>query len=922
MTTTDRLIINSPYEMPQKHLKYIREIRKFEIVEGRRPAGYVVASESSKSFDDPGTVIELPLVNQIRKRVDAWRAANYPGITSITKKLLEHWKNYENRERKFFFCQLEAIETLIWLTEAPESDRQGIDIPGDGGEFKRICSKMATGSGKTIVMSMLIAWQILNKGAYPKDTRFSKNVLVVAPGLTVKNRLRVLHPSDPDNYYQEFDIIPSTLFDQLRQGRVKVINWHMLSPLDPDAGPKVVKKGEESDEAYTRRVLGDFADAKNIIVINDEAHHAWRTNIKAEGKYQRVGEEGDSAEEATIWIGGLDRISRTRGVIACHDFSATPFAPSGKKSDEGTLFGWIVSDFGLNDAIESGLVKTPRVAIRDEGKLTKDMKSRFYHIYMDPTVKPDLSRKAESQEPLPDLVSTAYYLLGKDWLDWKKKWQEASQPTPPVMITVCNRTETAARVEYAFSKGKIRIDELKDPARMLRIDSKVLDEAESRDADSEVKENELEENKSLSKKDEAELLRRQVDTVGKVGQPGEQIQNIIAVAMLSEGWDAKTVTHIMGLRAFSSQLLCEQVVGRGLRRTAYDVNPETGLFEPEYVNIFGVPFTFLPHEGGEDAPPVPPMLKTRIYVDDTKKEHEISWPNVIRINHVYVPKLSLDLKDVRSIELRPEDTPRLVEVAPIIEGKPDVTKITEIELDSLGKQFRKQRLVFEATIEIFEQMQPTWKGRKEVLLSQLMKIVEEFIDSKKIIIRSQFYQEDFRKRLLIMLNMRKIVQHLFTAIRFENTEKVEPVYDKEMPIKSTSRMITWYTSRPCEITRKSHMSHVVVDSSWEASESFEFERNKAVVSWAKNDHLGFAIEYVYNGVIHKYYPDFLIKLANGKMLILEVKGKDDQQNRTKREYLDEWVRAINEDGRFGVWVWDVSFRTSDIKDKISKHAAS
>ncbi|CAE6492530.1 hypothetical protein [Candidatus Nitrosotenuis uzonensis] len=267
--------------------------------------------------------------------------------------------------------------------------------------------------------------------------------------------------------------------------------------------------------------------------------------------------------------------------------------------------------------------------------------------------------------------------------------------------------------------------------------------------------------------------------------------------MLSEGWDAKTVTHIMGLRAFSSQLLCEQVVGRGLRRTSYDVNPQTGLFEPEYVNIFGVPFTFLPHEGGEDAPPVPPTPKTRIYVDDAKKEHEISWPNVIRINHVYLPKLTLDLKDIKSIELRPEDTPRLVEVAPIIEGKPDVTKITEIDLDSLGKRYRKQRLIFEATLEIFEQMQPTWKGRKEIMLSQLTKIVEDFIDSSKIVIKSKFFQEDFRKRLLIMLNMRKIVQHLFTAIRFENTQTVVPIYDKEMPIKSTSRMMTWYTSRPC-----------------------------------------------------------------------------------------------------------------------------
>lgn len=927
MNTTNQLIVNSPYEMPQKHLKYIREIRKFEIIEGRRQAGYIIASDpSTKSFDDPGIFVPLPLVNQIRKRVDVWREKGYPGITSITKKLLEHWKNYEERDMKFFFCQLEAIETLIWLVESPDNERVGVEVVGDGSEFQRICSKMATGSGKTIVMAMLIAWQVLNKAAYPKDARFSKNVLTIAPGLTVKSRLQVLQPSNPDNYYQLFDIVPSTLFDQLRQANVKILNWHALSPLDPESGPRVVKKGKESDEAFTRRVLADFANSKNVIVINDEAHHAWRTNVKAEGKYQRVGEVKDSAEEATIWIDGLDRIHKTRKIKNCYDFTATPFAPSGKQSGEETLFTWIVSDFGLNDAIESGLVKTPRVAIRDDGKLTKEMKSRFYHIYMDSEVKADLNRKAEPNEPLPDLVTNAYYFLGKDWLDCKRNWEERKAETPPVMITVCNRTETAARAEYAFMKGKIRIDELKDPERMLRIDSKVLDEAESRDMEEDLK-SAGNGKETATKKDEAELLRKMVDTVGKVGQPGEKIQNIIAVQMLSEGWDAKTVTHIMGLRAFTSQLLCEQVVGRGLRRTEYDVNPQTGLFTPEYVNIFGVPFTFLPHEREEEegAEPAPIIYKTRIFVDDTKKEHEISWPNVIRVNHVYKPKLSIDLKNVKGIELRPEDTPQLVQVAPIIEGKPDVTKVSEIELEGLAGRYRRQRLIFEAARDVYDEIHPTWKGSKELLMIQLVNIVEQFLGSKKVIIRSKYYEEDVRKRLMIMLNMRKIVQHLFTAIRFENTQEVAPVYDKEMPIRSTGKMPTWYTSRPCSYpddTKKSHISHVVFDSTWEASESFAIEKSDHVASWAKNDHLGFVIKYIFDGVIHNYYPDFLIKLKNGKMLVLEVKGKDDQKNKTKRQYLDEWCRAVNAEGSFGKWEWDVSFRTSDIKDTIDKHARS
>ena len=863
-------------------------------------------------------------VNKIRERVDGWRDAGYPGVTTVTKELLEHWKN-PDRDQKLFFCQIEAIETLVWLIEAPENEKQGIEIKGDGSPFQRLCSKMATGSGKTIVMAMLIAWQAINKATYPKDTRFSKNILVVAPGLTVKSRLRVLYPSEDQNYYQAFDIVPQDMFDKLRQACIKVVNWHMLGWETEDQIKRkhtVDKRGVKSNEAYTREVLGKMANAKNIMVINDEAHHAWRVNPEALGKYIRERDLKDSALEATVWIGGLDRIHKTRGILRCHDFSATPFYPSGKKISEETLFTWIISDFGLNDAIESGLVKTPRVVIRDDGRLTKEMKSRFYHIYNDPEVKGDINREAESHEPLPDLVTNAYYYLGLDWLETAKRWKEHNAETPPVMITVTNRTETAARIEYAFDHGKIRIDELKNPEITLRIDSDVLKEAESQEET--VEATEANNEKKQTKTQLAEDLRRKVDTVGKIGQPGEKIQNVISVGMLTEGWDTKTVTHIMGLRAFTSQLLCEQVVGRGLRRTSYEVDQETGLYGPEYVNIFGIPFTFLPHEKSEGTPPPPPKPKTRIYPDSDKKQYEITWPNIVRINHVYTPKLALDMSQVKRIELRPEDTPFRTDLAPFLDGKPVSTKLTEINLadekvEEILKVLRRQRLIFEISRDIYDQMKQHWQGNKEYLLIQLVKIVEDFIDSNKIFIYSLAYREDdLKRRLLILLNMNKIVTHLFNAIKFENTQEVAPIFNKEMPLKSTENMMTWFTSRPCEHTQKSHINQIVVDSSWEMTEAFELDRNPDVIAWAKNDHLGFVINYVYRGIIHRYYPDFLIKLRNGKTLILEVKGKDDQQNKTKREYLDECVNAVNADGRFGIWCWDVSFRTSDIKDKIKK----
>ena len=483
-TTIDRLIINSPYEEPARHWRYDRETRLFSLEEGRRPAGYVVASESSRAFDDPGIFVEIPLVNQIRPRVKAWREAGYPGVSSITSRLLEHWTDPEEFEaRRFFFCQLEAVETLIWLTEAPPAERVGINIPSDGGEFLRRCCKMATGAGKTIVMAMAIAWHILNKVTYPQDARFAKNVLVIAPGLTVKKRLAVLELSALGNYYQAFRIVPSgDLLDKLRQGRVLVRNWHALNWESEEQIARkrsVDKRGVKSDEAYTREVLGEMANARNLLVINDEAHHAWRVNLEAIGKYLRTRDMKDSAQEATVWVGGLDRLHRTRGILTCYDFSATPFSPSGKKTTEEALFGWIVSDFGLNDAIESGLVKTPRVVVHDDAVPdAKTYKSRLYHIYNDPEVKDDLNRRARAHEPLPDLVLNGYYLLGYDWREAMREWEKVGLPTPPVMITVGNRTETAARVKHAFDSGRIHIDELCDRERILHIDSKVLKEAE------------------------------------------------------------------------------------------------------------------------------------------------------------------------------------------------------------------------------------------------------------------------------------------------------------------------------------------------------------------------------------------------------------------------------------------------------------
>ena len=920
MSKPKTLIINSPYSEPSQHWIFVEEGQSLELAGGRRSAGYMIANPNARPYRDRGIFVELPLVNQIRQRVEAWRKANYPGITGITKALLDHWKDGEQREYPFFFCQLEAIETLIWLFESPDSEKVGIDIPTDGGEFSRICSKLATGTGKTVVMAMLIAWQAINRATYPRDGRFSRNIFIVAPNLTVRERLSVLDPADPANYYEAFGIIPRSLREKLYQAKVLIRNWHVLNWETEEkirSKKGVDKRGAKSDEAYTREVLGDMANTRNLIVINDEAHHAWR--VPAGSKIRGVKKE--DIDEATKWVGGLDRIHKTRGILNCFDFSATPFSPIGRKSSEEALFGWIVSDFGLNDAIESGLVKTPRIVVRDDALLDpKTYKSRLYHIYSDSEVKDDLSRrKAEPHEPLPALVTNAYALLGADWEKTKDKW--ARRETPPVMITVANSTETAARIKHTFDNGGILVDSLCEPKGILHIDSKVLKQAEDKEPEPQTVRARDEEGKGTRKvtqKKRADILREQVNTVGQEGKPGARIQNVISVGMLSEGWDARTVTQIMGLRAFTSQLLCEQVIGRGLRRASYEVNEDTGQFDAEYVNVFGVPFSFLPHEEPDSSPP-PPSQKITIQPVDEKRGFAIRWPNVIRIERTYKPELWVEWENVNPLELDASQTVAIVEIAPTVNGEPDLSKITDIDLEELTKKFRKQKMIFSSAQTVWKEMKPNWKASEAVLIAELVRLTEQFLDSDRIrIVPELFNQNEKRRQFVIALNMAKMIRHFWQAIDFNNTERTALVLDSNHPIRSTSDMRPWRTGKPCEFTRKSHINRCVFDSTWEASEAFELDRNREVSSWVKNDHLGFEVLYVHNGVVRKYRPDFLIRMESGEYLVLETKGQQTEHDDTKHNYMKEWVKAVSEHGGFGQWRFEVSRRPAGIKDVLAR----
>lgn len=934
MTAPKSLIINSPFVCPTRHwIESSANSRTLKIVDGRRPAAYeVFDTRNNTRRSEP-----LDQVNRIRERVDAWRAADYPGITSITRDLLAHWHDRDAREHPFYFCQLEAIETLIWCVEATAEFTQGIHIPGDGGAWQRLCNKMATGSGKTSVMAMLITWQVLNALTYPKRNKdFSRAIFVVAPGITVRERLQVLYPGNRANVYDEFALCPNDAMRQrLNQAELLVENWHTLMPLkEPDRS--VVKKGPESDEAFTRRVLGKVAAFKDIVVINDEAHHAYR--MSAEDKRdrdtkKRAEEMGLDLEEATRWIEGLDRIHATRRIQRCFDLSATPFAPTGRANTEKGLFGWIVSDFGLNDAIEGGLVKTPRVVVRDNViPSTKDLRPKLYHLYREPEVGEDLNQRgAQAHQPLPALVQQAYTLLGADWRETRTQWETNGHSSPPVMLTVCNRTETAARIEHYFASGDVHWPELRDRDRLLRVDSKVLDKAEIGEAAAADKDYEErlqaivravglphDREEALLGRKKEELLREIVDNVGKRNTAGQNLQAVISVAMLSEGWDAKNVTHIMGLRAFSSQLLCEQVIGRGLRRVGYDVD-DNGLFKPEYVNVFGVPLSiFQEVEEGGEAPP-PPKPSTQIESLPERAAFEIRWPNILRIDPIVREVLSVKWNDVAPITLDPATTLVSADLAPALGSASNLAQVQTIDLESLPEEFRLQRLVFQAARKAFEGLRGTYKGSPEYLVAQLVPLFERFYSSDRVVIPSEYHRDDLRRRILLALNSDVLVQHFLRYVIPGSSERFEPIFDEEFPIGSTAWMRTWYTTKPVVPTAKSQISHVVGDSAWEGYAANLFENSKHVVAYAKNDHLGFQVYYLWNGARRRFLPDFLVRLSNGKTLVLEIKGIDDPQNKTKRAALSAWVEGVNQKGGFGIWCHDVAFEPAQIHNLLGRH---
>ena len=463
-------ILCSPYEEPDAHWRYDTQtgeaIRQF----GRREAGYWYKTQRTGSaqmelFQEEERD-DLPVVNKLRADVKRWRDSKYERATPVTKELLRHWAR-EDLPRRLFFCQREAVETIIYLVEILQcrgtrfnpqfTDKdlaKLVDSPNtpDLRDLIRYGCKMATGSGKTVVMAMLIAWAFCNRGQVPSDERFPAAALVVCPNLTIKERLQVLRP-EGENYYDEFNLIPTKLRPLLNKGKVLITNWHQFAPESPhkegDKTYAVVNKGEETPDIFAKRMLGELYDGEPIMVLNDEGHHAYRPagtskGLSADAKKER--------EAATVWIQGLDTMNKACGIKFCVDLSATPFYLQGSGHSEGTPFPWLVSDFGLVDAIESGITKIPRLPVSDNTGRPEPKYFRLWKTIQDAILPAERSRGKPKPEAVYREAQDALNTLASQWVERFEYIEQASDEkdkTPPVLIIVCDNTQIA---EYFFQR--------------------------------------------------------------------------------------------------------------------------------------------------------------------------------------------------------------------------------------------------------------------------------------------------------------------------------------------------------------------------------------------------------------------------------------------------------------------------------------
>jgi type III restriction enzyme len=976
-------ILNSPYEYPARHWELDTQGQPTQqIVESRRRAEFITPIPKPRKRKKPSTQETLvfneglglstaqqqydptPIINDLRFQVDRWRQLPNPNdwlVTPETARLLQHWRQHKFASIRPFFCQIEAAETAIWLTEvAPKLGKTGKGFiehlansnASANPELMRLALKLATGAGKTTVMAMLIAWQTVNAVRRPGSSHFTRGFLVVAPGLTIKDRLSVLQPNDPYSYYASRELVPSDMLDDIQRAKIVITNYHafkLRERLDISKGGRALLQGRgdpletlETEGQMIQRVMPDLMGLKNILVLNDEAHHCYREKPGDPDEEDLSGDDKQEAEKnseaARLWISGLEIVQRKIGVTRVIDLSATPFFLQGSNYAEGTLFPWTMSDFSLMDAIECGIVKLPRVPVADNisGEEIPVFRNLWEHIRKG---MPKKGRgKGDALDPLslPTQLCTALEALYGHYKKTFDVWTEAKVKVPPCFIVVCNNTSTSKLV-YDYISGFLQkaedgtdrlvngrlelfrnFDEHGNPypqPRTLLIDSEELESGEALDpkfremAAAEIEHFRRDIIKRTGDRQQADnitdqdLLREVMNTVGKQGRLGESIRCVVSVSMLTEGWDANTVTHVLGVRAFGTQLLCEQVIGRALRRQSYDLNEE-GLFNVEYADILGIPFDFAAKP--VVAPPQPPRETIQVKAVRPERDAlEIQFPRAMGYR-VELPedRLTAKFSDDSVLNLSPELTGPSNTLNSGIVGEG-----VNLTVEHLSDTRPSTVLYHLTTHLLYTKWRDPGEEPKFHLFGQLKRITKEWLDARLICTGGTYPAQILYRNLADMA-----CERITAAITADTIGKspIKVLLDPYNPTGSTihvnfttSKRDRWETD-----ARRCHINWVILDSDWEGEFCRVAESHPQVKAYVKNHNLGFDVPYRCGSESRIYRPDFIVLVDDGHgeddllHLVVEIKGYRREDAKDKKITMETyWIPGVNNSGKFGRWAF-------------------